>query len=155
MALVIPAAITFLLAFIFWMIACMLTCAACGLALRLCVGGLRKDMEFEKHFPGFALRAGREGVAALAAGLVSAIVFTLLVFCFTKADSMLFGEIAVWVCTALCILCGIQMIRLAKKLRQAAYGSSKYKVRHVACVICGVLALLSALPCVLLSVSLV
>lgn len=136
--------------FLVWMAVCMLLCAACGLILRLCVGPLAKDAALAAQFPGFAGRAAKLGIASIVVGLVSAFLFVLLIF--LSDIFMDFGLICVWVCTLLCVVCGVQLLLLAKKLRWAVGAGAPYGKRRVASKVLGILSLIASLPGVVLSV---
>lgn len=135
---------------LFCMAGCMLASAVGGLLLRLCVGPVRKDGIFEQHFPGFAGRAAGIGLAGIVAGVAGAAVFVTLVL--LSMNFFLAGEIALWVCTALCVVCGVQLLLLAKKLRWVIGMGAPYATRRVACMVCGIITLGLALPGVVLGV---
>lgn len=137
-----------------WHVFCMLACAASGLALRLCVGPLRRDEVFERQFPRFAGRAAGLGVAGIAVGAASTAIFLVLFFIlfFTSDGWFTLGIAGVWVCTVLCIVCGVLLLALAKKLSWAIGAGAPYRRRRTACILCGVLALLASISGIVLGV---
>ena len=140
--------------FFLWHIFCMLACAASGLALRLCVGPLRKDGTFEQHFPRFAGRAAGVGMAGIVVGVVSTLVFSIMFFIlFFSSDGWFsLGIVGVWACAIFCMVCGVAALMLAKKLSWTIGIGAPYRKRRTACIISGVLALLAAIPGIILGV---
>lgn len=137
-----------------WHVFCMLACMLSGLALRLCAGPLRKDKTFEQQFPRFARRAAGTGVVGIVVGAASTVVFLVLFFIlfFTSDGWFTLGTPAVWVCTIICIVCGVFLLLLAKKLGWAIGIGAPYHKRRTACIVCGVLSLLVAVPGIVLGV---
>lgn len=140
--------------FLVWHVLSMLACVLCGLTLRICVGSLRRDEIFEKQFPHFSSRAAGLGIAGIIVGIASTIIFLVLFFIlfFTADGWFKLGTLGVWVCTLLCVACGVFLLLLAKKLSWAIGNGAPYHKRRTACIICALLTLLLSLPNIVLGV---